>query len=209
MNNKLKCLAVAFPALALTPASAFTLANPGFESGPLVDDGSGVGKWLPFNNGGTNMTLLSTANPRSGQQSLRLELGSPNGFAGVFQDVPVLAGGEVIFAGWNSLASGVTGGSEVRIEFLDSVANAEVSVTSNLIPSFSSATYEEFSLSATVPAGADTARLVYAIQSFGAGVPQVVDVDDITVSGSAVIPEPSASMMALLGLLGVALRRRR
>ena len=73
----------------------------------------------------------------------------------------------------------------------------------------SNRSYTAFNLSGLVPAGADTARVVYAIQSFstnplGNGN---VFVDDMSFT---VVPEPSS--MALLGLGGLALvasRRKR
>lgn len=199
-------------ALTVAPAMSTVLAFPGFEgAGPLVDTGNGVGRWNPFSDGSPgNGFFVSSIAPRSGNESLRLELANGNGFAGVFQDVPVTAGGEITFSGWNSLQNGVTGGSEIRIEFRDSVGNVEISRTGNLVPAdLNSPTYTEFSLTDTVPAGADTARVVYAIQSFGAGTPQVIHVDDTAVSGSGVIPEPTGSVLAALGFFGLAMRRRR
>jgi hypothetical protein len=203
-------VSLTFGSLALSSAQAFVLANPGFESeAPLVDDGNGIGKWNAFSDGSVgNQFSNSTVNPRNGAQSLRLEMANADGFAGVFQDVPVLAGGMITYSGWHTLSSGNAGGSEIRIEFRDSVGNTEVSRTGNLAPVIGD-TYEEFSLIETVPAGADTARVVYAIQSFGAAPPQVVDVDDMSVSGSAVVPEPSASLLALLCVVGFAARRLR
>lgn len=186
-------------------ARAAILADPGFET-PLVSNGSGVGKWEPFSNGGGNQTITSTLNPRSGTSHMRLELVAPTSFAGSFQDVPVIAGGEITLSGWHRLDSGNPGGTELRIEFRN--AGGEISRTPNLVPPITS-DYTEFSLSETVPGGADTARLVYAIQSFGAPAPQVVDVDDIAVSGSGVVPEPSSSLLTGLAIIGLALRRRR
>jgi hypothetical protein len=95
---------------------------------------------------------------------------------------------------------------EIRIEWRDSVNNVEISRTPNLTP-VPTSDYTQFSLTAAVPAGADTARAVYAIQTFstnplGNGT---VYLDDF----SFVIPEPAS--MALLGLGGLALvgiRRR-
>lgn len=197
-------------ALTTAPAMAFTLADAGFEGiAGLVDDGNGVGKWNPFTNGPPNGFSVSGAAPRTGAQSLRLELAGVNGFAGVFQDVPVLAGESFTLSGWHSLQSGSAGGSEIRIEFRDSIGNVEVSRTANLAPTIGGAAYEEFSLTDTVPAGADTARVVYAVQSFGAPVPQIVHVDDLLVSGPAVVPEPTGAMLVLMGFGGLALRRRR
>lgn len=196
-------------ALTTTPAMSFTLADAGFEGiDGLVDDGNGVGKWNPFTNGGLNSFSVSGAAPRTGSQSLRLELGAANGFSGIFQDVPVISGESMTWSGWHSLQSGSAGGTEIRIEFRDSIGNTEISRTGNLAPTIGLA-YEPFSLTDIVPAGADTARVVYAVQSFGAPAPQLVHVDDLFVSGAAVVPEPSGAIFALMGLGGLALRRRR
>lgn len=196
-------------AAAISPAAygAGVLVDPGFE-GSLVDDGSGVGKWQPFSDGSAgNQAIVSTDNPRTGAQSLRLELDNGNGFTGVFQDVPVMEGGGITFSGWNALSEGASGGSEIRIEFIDGGGN-EISRTGNLVPTVT-APYTEFSLSDTVPAGAATARVVYAIQSFGAAPPMTIDVDDIDVSGSGVIPEPSGALLVGMSLLGFLVKRRR
>jgi hypothetical protein len=96
----------------------------------------------------------------------------------------------------------MAGGSEIRIEFRNSGSNTEVSRTPNLVPAFTQGQYQQWSLPAVVPAGADTARLVYAIQSFGGATTQLLYVDDVSFT-----PEPAS--LALLGLGGLTLLRRR
>ena len=72
-------------------------------------------------------------------------------------------------------------GVEIRIEWRDSVADIEISRTANLSPSLTGA-YQEFEITSTVPDGADTARLVYAIQSFSVSPlgDVIVYVDDMS-----------------------------
>ena len=69
--------------------------------------------------------------------------------------------------------------------------------------------YTEFSLTAPVPAGADTARVVYAIQTFGGGPTNngTIFLDDASLT---VIPEPSTLALLALGGCGFfALKRSR
>ena len=199
--------AIAFLAMITfaSPASANLLANPGFED-PITSDGPPfVGFWEAFNGGNTAVAQNSTSSPLSGSQSLELLIdGGTNTFAGVFQDVDGLLSGQVgTFSGWHK-SLGDAGGIEIRIEWRDSVSDVEITRTPNLVLT-PGTEYETFELSDTVPAGADTARVVYAIQSFGAPPNQTVYVDDT----SFLIPEPSsASLLLLAGLFLAAFRRR-
>ncbi len=189
--------------LSLAASVVGQVANPSFESAITFDGPPFVGSWEGFNGGGAsaaNSTLL----PRTGLQSLALSItNTPNTFAGAFQDMPGLASGVgYTFGGWHATTSTpLSVGVELRIEWRNSVSGTEISRTANLTP-VPGTSYSPFSLTAAVPAGADTARLVYAIQSFstsplGNGL---VYVDDITFS---VVPEPSSLM--LLGVGGLAL----
>ena len=217
LNCSLVAAALAVVALCGSSAMAAHLANPNrladpsFEGTLTYDGAPFVGFWEGFSNtGGTtppSTAEFTTTMPLTGPQVMELNVGDVNGFAGAFQDATFsssLAGNMAWFSGWHK-SLGVAGGSEIRIEWRDSVNNVEVSRTPNLTPTVGS-TYEEFVLSATIPAGADTARVVYAIQSFGAGVSQQVFVDDVNFN---VVPEPAS--FALLGLASLALvgmRRR-
>jgi len=195
-------LTVAFSSV----ASANLLVDPGFED-PITFDGPPfVGTWEGFTGGVTAISQNSSTMPLSGAQHLEVSItDEANAFAGAFQDVTGLSEGQVgIFSGWHKLASGDSGGTEVRIEWRDSAGDVEISRTPNLVPT-TTADYTQFVLSDAVPAGADTARLVYAIQSFGGVENQQVFLDDM----SFVIPEPSS--LLLLSVAGAALlgRRRR
>ena len=211
MNPKLPTLtAVLLLSLATPLLGANLLVNPGFEA-PITFDGPPfVGSWEGFNGGGAS-AFNTTAQPRTGAQSLGLSItATPNTFAGAFQDVGGLTAGTLLSVdGWHaSPSSPLSLVVEVRIEWRNSVSDTEISRTLNANP-IPSAAYTEFGFNAAVPAGADTARLVYAIQSFstaplGNGT---VYMDDISLT---VVPEPAS--MTLLGLGGLALvtmRRRR
>jgi len=154
--------------MAHAPAHANLLVNPSFED-PITFDGPPfVGFWEGFNGGGAaagNSTLM----PRSGLQHLLVSIaGTDNTFAGAFQDVSGLTPGQVLeFSGWHMTPSNPLDlGVEVRIEWRNSSSNIEISRTPNLTPPVTP-TYTPFGVIAAVPPGADTARLVYAIQTFG------------------------------------------
>jgi hypothetical protein len=205
--NYRAALAIVVVALAAVPAWAASVSNGGFEDPVTADGPPFVGSWEAFNGGAGSQAVNSTASPRSGAQSLALSIANTdNTFAGVFQDVPNLtAGTPVTFSGYHMSPTDPLGvGTEIRIEWRNSSTNVEVSRTANSSP-VPTAQYTPFSLTATVPSGADTARVVYAIQSFGAepGNNGVVYVDDVSV-----VPEPSTAVLSL-GALGLAFLRRR
>ncbi len=199
-------------ALAASTASANLLSNPGFED-PVTSDGPPfVGSWEAFSGDGDQVTgpdvaRNSTLMPRNGLESLELGIFElDNTFAGVFQDVDGLTAGQsAIWSGWHLLI-GDGGGIEIRIEWRDSVADVEISRTATLTPT-PGGTYEPFSLTAMVPVGADTARVVYAIQSFGGASDQLVYVDDT--SFAIVTPEPTTlGLLSLAGLMLIGFKRR-
>lgn len=203
-NGGLALCAIGSLSLFATNGHANLLTNPGFED-PVTSDGAPfVGFWEAFSGGGS-ASFNSTVAPLSGLQHLELQINATaNTFAGVFQDVPALsAGQELIWSGWARDVGTDAGGSEIRIEWRDSVNNVEISRTANLVPTLSGQ-YTQWSLVDTVPAGADLARVVYAIQSFGAGPNQNIYLDDTSVT---VVPEPTS--LALLGLGGLAMLLRR
>jgi hypothetical protein len=182
--------------------------NPSFEAPITLDGPPFVGSWEGFNGGGAS-AASSTLMPRTGLGNVDLSITfTPNTFAGVFQDVPVVAGDLVSFCGWNkSLTDPLQLGAEVRIEFRStSIAGPEISRTLNLVPAIGSQ-YSLFVLNATVPAGATIARAVYAIQSFstqplGNGL---VSIDDFEFK---IVPEPTSLALGALALAPMGLRRR-
>lgn len=185
-------------------------ADPGFED-PITSDGPPfVGSWEGFSGnfgGGSSSAANSTAMPRSGAGHVDLTITSQSGFAGVFQDVPNLVPGSTwTFSGWHKAASDPFNLiSEVRIEWRDSVGDTEITRTPNSVP-VAGSDYTEFSLTAVVPVGADTARAVYAIQTFDTVPPGggTLFIDDFSF-----VPEPSAVTLLGVGGLALAGMRRR
>jgi hypothetical protein len=205
-------MALAFVALAASQAAAQNLlTDPGFEDPTkfTMDGAPFVGFWEAFNGGGPT-SVQDGVMPRSGAGDAHLTVNNHNNnFAGFFQDVPVAAGQILTYSGWNKADALPFGpGLEYRIEWRNAAGNNEVGRTPNFVPVVTTE-YTPFSTVQVVPAGADLARVVYAIQTFG-GTSDTgqVFLDDFSVT---VIPEPAT--MALAGLAGtaafVALGRRR
>ena len=182
--------------------AANQLVNPGFED-PVTSDGAPfIGFWEAFNGGGTATSANSTITPRSGAQDLRLEINnSNNNFAGAFQDAVVVPGNPALWSVWHmSPSSPFDVGVEMRIEWRNSVSNTEISRTLNSV-TVPTNQYTQFSVASTVPAGVDTARLVYAIQSFGPELTNtgIVFVDDAFYDA---VPEPASATLLALGAIG-------
>lgn len=203
---------LALLALTLAPApragAQNLLANPGFEDPVTYDGAPFVGSWEAFSGGPGASAANAAANPRTGASHLDLNIANTdNTFAGVFQDVPVTPGRTYTLAGWNRTPSSPLDlDAEVRIEWRSAAADAEVARTPNLNP-LPGPAYAPFALTATAPANADLARVVYAIQTFTGGPTNngQVFVDDLSF---AAVPEPGA--VVLIGFSGIgALRRSR
>jgi hypothetical protein len=185
------------------------LGNPSFES-PITYDGPPfVGVWEGFSGGGTASAAVSTVNPLSGAQHLDLTiLGANNAFAGAFQDVIGLTPGtSVTFSGNHALGGLADVGVEFRIEWRNTVSNTEVSRTPNSTAAPLTSAYVPFSLTAMVPAGADSGRFVYAIQTFG-GEPGPTNTGTIFLDDLSVVPEPTTALLAASGLAAMIRRRR-
>lgn len=197
--------ALAIFAFALPSRSAAQiLFDPGFEQ-PITSDGAPfVGAWEGFSGGGTASAGNSTLMPRNGAQHLNLSITANNSFAGAFQDVAVSAGIQYTFGGYHMTpATPLEVVAEIRIEWRD--ASSEISRTANLTPSITGA-YAPFSLTSTAPAGAQFARLVYAIQTFtNAGN----DAGTVYVDDMIFVPEPSSLTLLAGPALLLARRRRR
>jgi hypothetical protein len=186
MNHRklgiLTAVALVLAVATQSPAHANLFANPGFEDPVTYDGPPFVGSWEAFNAGAGSGAGNAAEMPRNGALHLRLVIeGVDNSFAGVFQDVPVVAGQMMVFSGWHMTPSAPLDlGVEMRIEWRNSGSNTEVGRTPNLtVPPVG--IYSQFSLSGTVPAGADLARVVYAVQTFGPEPTNngVVFVDDV------------------------------
>jgi hypothetical protein len=184
------------------------VANPGFES-PIAADGPPfVGSWESFSGGAGATSATSTLMPRTGAQHLDMTISATdNTFAGVFQDIPgMLPGTPVTYSLWHKRVGVLDLDAEVRIEWRNSVSNTEISRT-QLVPTAAITTdYTLFALPDVVPAGVDTARIVYALQTFSGGAANTgtVYVDDVTF-----IPEPASAALVGLGCaMLVGMRRR-
>ena len=195
--------------LAVNQAAANSIVDPSFENQITFDGPPFVGTWEGFNGGAGSEAINGTVMPRTGTLHLALSIfGVNNSFAGAFQDVAVVAGTNYTFSGWHKTPSNpLDVGVEFRIEWRNAGSNSEISRTPNSTTAPTS-DYSQFMLSAAAPAGADTARLVYAIQTFGGDGPTntgTVFVDDV----SFVVPEPASVGMAMIaGISLLAIRRR-
>lgn len=195
--------------LAANQAAANLFVNPSFENQITYDGPPFVGSWEGFSGGAGSEAINGTVMPRTGTLNLALSIfGVNNSFAGAFQDVAVVAGTNYTFSGWHKTPSNpLDVGVEFRIEWRNAGSNSEISRTPNSTTAPTS-DYSQFMLSATAPAGADLARVVYAIQTFGGDGPTntgTVFVDDV----SFVVPEPASVSIAMVAAIGLLAIRRR
>lgn len=203
-------LLAAFCMAASHAAAQNLLTDGGFEDpSKFTSDGPPfVGSWEAFNGGAGTFSINDTSMPHSGARDAHLNITAVNNsFAGLFQDVAVTAGSTYTYSGFHKSlnANPADYVSEARFEWRNSVSNTEVS--RNQVLPIATAQYTPFSLTFVAPAGADTARVVYAIQTFtdtGALNTGDLFLDDLSV---VKVPEPSA--LALIGLGGAALLRVR
>jgi len=213
----MKCTGYAFLAALVAVAMWCPLAtaqnlltDPSFENPALytADGPPFVGSWEAFNGGAGTFSINDTLSPRTGTHDAHLSIAATNNsFAGFFQDVPVTPGVLYLYSGWHESTNlnPLDYVTEARIEWRNSVSNTEVS--RNQITPIALAQYTPFVLAIPAPAGSDTARVVYAIQTFsdtGTSNTGNVFVDDLSLTS---VPEPSAILLAGLG--GLALLRMR
>lgn len=196
-------------ALAVAPAFAQSLSNPSFED-PITFDGPPfVGSWEGFNAGPGSFAANNDIMPRTGGLHLLLAIDNvENSFAGVFQDVPGLVAGSLgTFSGWHKAGSSPLDlGIEARIEWRNSVTNSEVGRTPNMTIA-PTGDYTLFQVAGIVPGGADTARVVYAVQTFG---PEPTNTGRVYVDDVAfVVPEPTCVSLLGIACCGLAFIRRR
>jgi hypothetical protein len=188
------------------------LTDGGFEDpSKFTSDGAPfVGFWEAFNGGAGSFSVNDTLSPRTGARDAHPGItASNNNFAGLFQDVPVIAGDSYTYSGWHKSVNSNPAEyvTEARFEWRNSVSNTEIS--RNQILPIAGLQYTQFSLTLPVPAGADTARVVYAIQTFSdTGTVNTGDVflDDFSVTR---VPEPSTFVLAGLGGLALLWKRRK
>lgn len=183
------------------------LGNASFEDPIASSPAPFTGRWEPFTGGNGAGVGNDTTSPRTGASHLNMNIvSSDNNFAGVFQDITGLVPGTPVeFSAWYRTPSSLLDlGFESRIEWRD--ANGQISSTPNFTAAPGNA-YTQFSVSSIVPAGADRARAVFAVQTFG-GEPTnngIIYLDD---ASFVVVPEP-ASIALLVGAGAVLLRRRK
>jgi hypothetical protein len=176
------------------------LANPGFES-PLTVPSTSVGDWFPFGSGAGGAATQVGTMPRSGQMHMDLTTIGSAQFAGVYQDLPATPGQTVVFKGWHKAVGDDLATHEIKIEWPGS-PNGQ-----NRIDVFNiTSDYTQFTHSAVVPAGSATARVTYAISSFGMGQGDATTyIDDFE---AWVTPEPTSAGLLGLGLLALVRRRK-
>ena len=210
----MKCVALSsFIVLAGLCASASAqVGNAGFEEGILYDVPPAPGNWLAcFGPAGIQNVGVTNTAPHSGAQHLHTSLsGAPNTFNGVVQPIDgIVTGQEYTLSLWARAGGLVQNGAEFRIEWINAAGGfvGDQFALNTPIQDMLTDEYQQFSLTATAPAEAVRANVVFAIQTFlndGAGFDTSGYWDDVSF-----IPAPGAAAFAVATCLAPRRRRRR
>ncbi|MCK5225475.1 MAG: PEP-CTERM sorting domain-containing protein [Planctomycetes bacterium] len=180
-------------------AQANLLQNPGFEDNG--GDETSADWWAGTSNAKVKADMDGP--PRTGDWQMAViswELGGTGNF---YQDVTVGESTDYVYTMWARRATwgGLSGSYGMKVEWYAGVTllgSASEDISAGL-----AADWQEFSLSATSAADCDSARVIIEF----VGVDKVGMFDDASFLASTGVPEPAT--MALLGMGGLALLRRR
>ena len=191
----------------------------GFE-GPIGAVGAGdPGVNNPFEGGG--LATQETINPFAGSSHAALTFsGAEAGFAGFQHEIVGITPGASYTLSLYAATGGATSvegvDAEFRIEYLDANGNFAIDQFANNVSLDSvTADYALFTQTNVAPANATSLRAVFATQTFGAGADGsnsntgTLFVDNLSIVGPAIVPEPTSLGFLGLGVFGLVARRRR
>lgn len=196
-------LAVLIVVSAVAGANAELIVNGGFEDG--------LNGWTFTGDGIHDIASLSSDTPTGSGNSAELDInrgtfGLP--LPWLMQDAPVNAGDEVTFSAWVREVEAATPSDAwiaAQIWFLPDSGSG--TILSSAAMFFSNPAWEQQSVTATVPAGATIARILFTPQTpaFGVGNGQY-RVDNV----SLVVPEPSSfALLSVISCIGICVRDRK
>lgn len=149
------------------------VGNASFEVDATYEVLPANGNWTAFFGGPPTAMLASirdTTAPRTGSSALFVKVAvEGNSFAGMQQPIGgIQPGVSYTMSLWARSAGAVTNGVEYRIEWKNAgggIIGDQFALTTRIDAQLTP-TYQQFSLTATAPAGAASATLVMAVQSF-------------------------------------------